>query len=252
MIDLTGKTIVVTGASRGIGAAIARVMSSVGANVVLHYGRNRAQARDVAASMSAERVLLVQADLDDPLGPLALWREAVAWKGRVDVLVNNAGIFTPTAIDDPFDAWQEAWRETLQVNLVAAANLSREALKHFRSEGGGIIINVASRAAFRGDTPDYMHYAASKAGLVALSRSIARGFAADNILAYVIAPGFVRTDMAEDFVAAHGEAAAVKDIPLGEMAAPEDVANIAAFLASGLARHATGTSIDINGASYVR
>ena len=192
------------------------------------------------------------ADLATAGAATGLWQRALAWKGRIDVLVNNAGIFTPIGIDASAEAWTEAWRTLLQINLVATADLCREALRHFRGRGGGTIINVASRAAFRGDTPDYMHYAASKAGMVALTRSIARGFAADGVVAYALAPGFVRTEMAENFVRVHGADAATRDIPLGEMVPPEEVANVAVFLASGRARHATGATIDINGASYVR
>ncbi len=252
MSDLDGKVVLVTGGSRGIGAACVRALAAAGASVVLHYGHNRAAAEAVAAGLPTDACLLVEGDLESASAPAAIWGDAVAWRGHVDVLVNNAGIFEAAGIDADPDAWRRAWQRTLTVNLVAPADLCREALGHFRTRGGGIIVNIASRAAFRGDTPDHMHYAASKGGLVALTRSIARGFAADNVLAYGVAPGFVRTDMAEDFVRVHGEPAVTDDIPLGEMATPDDVANIVAFLASGKARHATGTTIDINGASYVR
>ena len=154
-------------------------------------------------------------------------------------------------IDDDFDIWSSAWQQTLQVNLVAVADLCRLAILHFKTRKVGTIINIASRAAFRGDDPNYLHYAASKAGIVALTRSIARGFAADNILAFTVAPGFVRTEMAERFMQEFGEADIVRDIPIGKIAPPQDIANVIAFLASGLAPHATGTTIDINGASYV-
>jgi NAD(P)-dependent dehydrogenase (short-subunit alcohol dehydrogenase family) len=130
--------------------------------------------------------------------------------------------------------------------------MCREAIRHFRKRGGGIIVNIASRAAFRGDTSDYMNYAASKGGMVSLTRTIARGFASENILAYIIAPGFVFTKLNDEFFRNNGTEAATREIPLGEMAMPEDIAKVVVFLASGLARHATGTTIDINGASYVR
>ena len=250
MIDLTAKVVLVTGGSRGIGAAIVRALAGAGAEVILHYGRSRARAEAVAAEIGGCH--LVGADLDDDSAAPALWRDALAWKGRIDVLVNNAGIYVPAGVDADFDAWAEAWSRTLRVNLVATAHLCREAIRHFRGRGGGAIVNVASRAAFRGDAPDYMHYAASKAGIVALTRTIARGFGADNIVAFAVAPGFVRTEMAERFIRDHGEDAVLDEIPLGEMASPGDVANVVAFLASGLARHATGTTIDVNGASYVR
>lgn len=252
MIDLTGKVVLVTGGSRGIGAAIVRTLVGAGGEVVLHYGTSRERALALRDEVGPDRCHAVAADLNDTAAAPAMWHDALAWKGRIDVLVNNAGVYLPAGVDDDFETWAEAWAETLRVNLVSAAHLCREAVRHFRTRGGGTIVNIASRAAFRGDAPDYIHYAASKAGLVALTRTIARGFGPDNILAFAVAPGFVRTEMAEEFFAVHGEAPVVSEIPLGEVAAPEDVANVVAFLASGLARHATGTTIDVNGASYVR
>jgi len=252
MSDLNGKVVLVTGASRGIGAAIARGAGAAGAGVILHYGRSREAAEAVAGDLRETGCHMVQGDFECDADVERVWREAVSWKGRIDVVVNNAGLYAMGGVDEDFETWTGVWRRLLQVNLVAAAHLCREAVLHFRPLGGGIIVNIASRAAFRGDTPDYMQYAASKGGLVSLTRSLARGFAADNILAYVVAPGFVRTEMAEDFTRVHGEEAITREIPLGDMASPEDVAEVVLFLASGRARHATGTTIDINGASYVR
>lgn len=250
MIDLHDKVILVTGGSRGIGAATVQTLANAGADVILHYGRTQDAAQAIADKIGVEHCYLLQADLAVTNSSRALWQNAIAWKGRIDVLVNNAGIMQAAGVDDD-QFWLDAWQQTLQVNLVAVADLCREAILHFRDRGG-IIINIASRAAFRGDTPEYMHYAASKAGVVALTRSIARGFAHQNVLAYAIAPGFVSTAMADEFIQEYGEAAITRDIPLGKLAPPQDVANTIAFLASGLAPHATGTTIDINGASYVR
>ena len=252
MLELAEKVILVTGGSRGIGAAIVGAVARGGAHVILHYGRSRERAESIADDIGRDRCHLIAADLESGPAAIELWQAAVAWKGRVDVLVNNAGIFERAGIDDDVESWRRAWARTLGINLVAAADLCREAIRHFREHGGGTIINIASRAAFRGDGPDYMHYAASKGGMVALTRSIARGFGSENVLAYVVAPGFVKTEMAAAFLRRHDEDAITREIPLGEMAEPEDVANVVAFLASGLARHATGATIDINGASYVR
>jgi 3-oxoacyl-[acyl-carrier protein] reductase len=267
MIDLKGKIVLVTGASRGIGAVIAATVARAGADVVVHYGNERAGAESVAASIGADHSRIVQADLTEPGAGARLWAGAVAWKGRVDVLVNNAAVALTSGVDDETGVWSATWQRTLQVNVVAVADLCREAIRHFRerrgtnaqlagagaaAQGTGIIINIASRAAFRGDEPDYMQYAASKGAVVALTKSIARGFARDGIVAYGIAPGWVETAMARPAVQAKGMAALTRDIPMGAMAPPEDVANVVAFLASGLARHATGTTIDVNGASYVR
>ncbi|HXV22836.1 MAG TPA: SDR family NAD(P)-dependent oxidoreductase [Alphaproteobacteria bacterium] len=252
MIDFSGKVVLVTGGSRGIGAAIVETLAHAHASVVLHYGRSRVEAEALAARLGPDRCLAVQADLAEEASVPRLWREALAWRGRIDALVNNAGIAPTVRIDDDFDAWHRIWAEVLRVNLVAAADLCREAIPHFAERGGGIIVNVASRAAFRGDQPDMMHYAASKAGLVALTRSIARGYGARNITAYVVAPGFVLTEMAQQAVAEYGAQFIRKDIALPDMTGPQEVANVVAFLASGLARHATGSVVDVNGASYVR
>ena len=249
MIDLHGKAVLVTGGSRGIGASAARVLAHAGARVALHYGRGRQEAEAIAAELGPE-CHPFGADLAAPGAAFRLWDDACAWAGRIDVLVNNAAVVTPLTIEDDLQTWDRVWQETLAVNVRAAADLCRVAIHSFRTQGGGTVISVASRAAFRGDDPHLMHYAASKAALVALTRSIARGYAQDNILAYIIAPGFVRTERQEEVIRHRGEEVMLRDIPLGEMARPEDVANVIAFLASGLARHATGTTIDINGASY--
>ncbi|MER3555672.1 MAG: 3-oxoacyl-ACP reductase [Meiothermus sp.] len=249
MIDLSGKTILVTGGSRGIGAVTVKVLAKAGANVVLHYGRSQAEAEKVA--QEAGGCHLVQADLSKPGAALELWRESLAWRGQIDVLVNNGGIAPYASVEDDYNEWNRVWNETLQVNLIALADLCREAIRHFRTRGGGILINVASRAAFRGDNPDLMHYAASKGGVVALTKSIARGFGKEGILAYGIAPGWVETEMAADYIRLHA-ADIARDIPIGTVAPPEDIAHTIAFLAAGLAPHMTGATLDINGASYVR
>jgi len=252
MIDLTGKIAFVTGGGRGIGAAIVRKIVQAGGSAVLHDVKITGGAADVQKELGADRCHLVAGDLAQDSSVLEIWRQALTWRGKIDVLVNNAGIYESADVDHEFEAWSQSWHRTLQINLVAPGHFCREAIKHFRTKGGGIIVNLASRAAFRGDDADYMHYAASKAGVVAMTRTIARHFGRQGITAFAIAPGFVRTSLNKDFFDKFGVDAAAKDIPLGEIAEPEDIANTVAFLASGLARHATGTTIDINGASYVR
>ncbi len=252
MIDLSGKVILITGGSSGIGAVTVKVLAKAGAEIILHYANNLEKAQAVVDSIESNRIHLLQADLSVENAAVKMWQDALCFTGHIDILINNAGIMPSAKIADELDIWTAAWKNTLQVNLIAVADLCREAIPHFKSRNGGIIINIASRAAFRGDTPEYMHYAASKGGVVALTRSIARGFGKDGILAYAVAPGFVRTEMAEKFIQDYGEDFVTKDIPLGKIAPPEDVANVIAFLSSGLAPHATGTTIDINGASYVR
>jgi len=252
MFDFQDKVVLVTGASRGIGAAIGRVLGAAGAGLVLHAARDRAAAEKLGTEVAPGRSHVVMADLAVDEGAERLWREAMAWRGRIDVLVNNAGIYERAPLDAEAISWRQAWRRTLQINLVAAAELSRAAIGHFRERGGGIVVNVASRASFRGDGPDYPHYAASKGGMIAMTRTFARAYAREGILFYAVAPGFVRTEMAEDSFR-HGtdEAAVKREIPIGDIAPPEDVANVVAFLASGLAPHATGATVDINGASYM-
>ena len=167
--------------------------------------------------------------------------------GRIDVLVNNAGAWIASPIDDD-RAWADGWACNLGLNLQAPADLMRCAILHFRQHGGGAIVNVASRSSHRGDDAEHMAYGAAKGALLALTRGVARGYAHENVLAYAVAPGWVATDLADDAVSDSAAAA----LPLGEVTPPEDVAETIAFLASGRARHATGTTVDITGADYVR
>lgn len=249
-IDLTGKTVLVTGASRGIGSAIARQMSEAGARVAVHFMRSRERAEALVRAIGKDAQTF-GADLADPKACTRLFDEVIETFGTLDVLVNNAGVAHAIPMHAPEDEWLEKWNHTIAVNLRAAELLCRLAIRHFRKTGGGRIINVASRAAFRGDTVEYMAYAASKGGMVALTRSIARAFGKDGIRAFVLAPGFTRTDMARDFIETYGEDHALGDIALERLTEPEDIAPMAAFLASGLADHATGATIDLNAGSYV-
>ena len=248
--SLCGKTILVTGASRGVGAAIARGCAEAGARVLIHFATQRAAAEAVAAEIDAPAGDILQLDLARAGAGAALWRQALAAAGRIDGLVNNAGIFEPVSIAGEPEDWIRIWGRSLAVNLQAPADLAREAIGHFRQAAGGAIVNIASRAAHRGDDPDYLHYAAAKAGLVALTKSIARGFGGDSVLAYAIAPGWVATDMAPH--TPEGVARAKAEIPLGAMAAPEEIGALTAFLLSGACPSATGATFDVNGASYVR
>ena len=258
MIDFSGKVILLTGGSRGIGAATVKALVAAGGDVVLHYGSNSAAAEKTAHEAGAGHCHLIQVDLNEPGAGAELWRKAVAGKGRVDVLVNNAGVFSPGVLDGSDDDWSENWHRTLQINLVATADLCRQAVNTWRAEEGdgirGVIVNVASRASWRGDGPEYWSYAASKGGMISLMKTIARAHAGDGILCYAVAPGFVATDMATESFE-HDPTLrdlVVRDIPMGDIAPATDIANTICFLASGLAPHATGTTVDVNGASYVR
>jgi len=231
--------ILATGTSRGIGAAIAGAFASDDVRLVGHSTKGGNS--DIAA------------DLSDADATRALWWDAMArLDGRIDILINNAGIFEAAPIDQADDDWLAAWERTMRINLTAAAELSRLALLHFRQNNGGRIVNVASRAAYRGDSPAHWHYAASKAGLVAMTKSIARGYARDNILAFAVCPGFTMTGMADDYLASRGGEALLADIPLGRVAEPAEVAAAVRFLALEAPASMTGAVLDINGASYVR
>jgi 3-oxoacyl-[acyl-carrier protein] reductase len=228
--------ILLTGSSRGIGAAIAQALSIPGVAVAGH---------GTASGIAA--------DFDTPDGPAHLWNTALARLGDVDVLINNAGIFEATPIDLDDAEWLAGWERTLRVNLTASAILCRLAVKRWQANGRpGRIVNVASRAAYRGDSPAHWHYAASKAGMVAMTKTIARGYAKDGILAFAICPGFTMTGMAEDYLESRGGDKLLADIPLGRVAMPEEVAEMARWLALDAPASMTGAVLDVNGASYVR
>ncbi|HEX5378650.1 MAG TPA: SDR family oxidoreductase [Phenylobacterium sp.] len=232
--------VLVTGSTRGIGAAIVEALAARGARVI---GHGRAGSDGV-----------IGADLSQAGGADRLWDQALErLDGRIDVVVNNAGVFEAVAADAPLDDWHAAWSRTLQINLQASADLCRRAVLHFAERGvPGRLVNIASRAAYRGDSPAHWHYAASKAGMVAMTKSIARGYAAQGILAFAICPGFVMTGMAEDYLASRGGDRLLADIPLGRVADPAEVANAATYLALDAPPSMTGAVLDINGASYVR
>jgi len=249
-INLANKNILLTGASRGIGKAIAQALCDSGARLALHYNSNGKMARELAGSFNNGSFAL-QADLGDAGNAEEMFTRALEKMKRIDVLINNAGIAKKSPINSGNHEWLENLRKTLEVNLSASSFLCKMAINHFVSNGGGIIINISSRAAFRGDTAEYIAYAASKGGIVSLTKSIAKEFGKDGITAFNIAPGFVKTDMADDFLEEYGEEHLVKDLSLKRITNPEDLAPLVVFLASGLAEHATGTTIDVNAGSYM-
>lgn len=229
--------ILLTGSSRGIGAAIAEALSA--APDVAFAGHGTASG--------------IAADFAGPAGPRRLWDAALAQLGSIDVLINNAGVFEANPIDREDADWVAGWDRTMRINLTASAELCRFAVRHWLERGSaGRIVNVASRAAYRGDSPAHWHYAASKAGMVAMTKSIARGYAARGILAFAVCPGFTMTGMAEDYLASRGGDALLADIPLGRVADPGEVASAVTWLALHAPPSATGAVLDVNGASYVR
>lgn len=254
MTDLHGKTILLTGASRGIGAATARALGAAGASLVAHYGAHRAGAEEATAAIAANQKLLVQADLSEQGSARALWQEAVAWRGRIDVVVANAAIMPATPLDATDAEWDDGWLTVMRVNVLEPASLVREALRHYLEHGGGTLISLSSWAAQRGSAiPQLTAYAASKAALMNLTHTVARNYAADGVLAYVVAPGIVRTRMSEISAETRGGVDAVNAaLAMGEMVPPEEVADLVVYLASGTCRHLTGATIDVNGASNIR
>ena len=249
-IDLIGINILITGASRGIGQAIARLLGRADATLAIHYHQNQESAQELQKEIGSPSEIF-QADLSDSEECIRLFEQVEEKFGHIDVLINNAGIAIQSPVELEAEAWIRDWESTLKVNLSATALLCKLAIRHFLNHKGGRIINIASRAAFRGDTIDYLAYAASKGGMVSLTRSIARGFGKQNIKAFLIAPGFVRTDMAREFIDFYGEEKTISDLALNRLTEPEDVAPMVVFLASGLADHATGGTFDINAGSYV-
>jgi len=250
-IDLTSKVALVTGASRGIGNEIARQLAAAGATVAVHYSHSSAEAVALCKEIGNGAVAF-QADLAEANAAIRLFNDVVAEYGGVDILINNAGIAELAPLNKSDDEWIDSWNKTFNVNTRSTGILTRSAIQHFRTRDGGRIIYIASRAAFRGDSEEYLAYAASKGAMVSLARSVARGFGKDGITSFVIAPGFVRTAMAQDAIDAYGEDFVLGGIALKTLTEPSDVAPMVVMLASGLADHATGCSIDINAASYVR
>jgi 3-oxoacyl-[acyl-carrier protein] reductase len=232
--------ILITGASRGIGAAAYALLKKHGHRVVGHSSKGSDE--------------LVAGDLTDPTVPRKIWETALAeLDGQIDVLVNNAGIYEGVADNAADDEWHRAWNRTMSINLQAAADLSKFAVSHFLDSGiPGRIVNIASRAAFRGDSPQHWHYAASKGAMVAMTRTIARGYASEGILCFGIAPGFTVSEMTAEYLQGRGGAQIVADIPLGRVASTDEVAEVIRWLATEAPASATGSVIDVNGASYVR
>jgi NAD(P)-dependent dehydrogenase (short-subunit alcohol dehydrogenase family) len=252
MLNFAGKNVLVTGASRGIGKEIARLFAEQNARVAVHYNRNRAAAEETEASLPGGPHFVTQADVKDPAAVRHMVDAVVTEMGHVDVLVNNAGIFESHPLAEvSYETWQKAWQDILETNLIGAANTSYCAAQHMIRQGGGRIVNVSSRGAFRGE-PQGPAYGASKAGMNAMGQSLAKYLAPYNIFVGTVAPGFVETDMAKGDLAGPGGDAIRNQSPLGRVARPEEVAYTVLFLASKGAAFLTGCIIDVNGASYLR
>lgn len=252
---MTGRAILVTGSSRGIGRAVATRFAAAGDRVAVHHRDSAGLAARLAAELPGAGHVVVRADLADPAAVRAMVDEAAGRLGGLDVLVNNAGVFAPVdrphpVFDTGYDQWQAMWRRTFDVNLFGAANAAWAAAQHMR-ERGGRIINVSSRGAFRGE-PEQPAYGASKAALNSMAQSLAVALAPYGIAVACVAPGFVATDMTNAHLKAERGAAIRAQSPFGRVARPEEIAGAVHWLASAEAEWASGTIIDLNGASYLR
>jgi NAD(P)-dependent dehydrogenase (short-subunit alcohol dehydrogenase family) len=250
---LTGRTVLLTGASRGIGAATARALAAADANVIAHFRSLRSGAEHAVAALPQAQKLLLEADLRTPGGARDLWRSALAWRQAVDVLVLNAAVIPDTPIDGPDEVWDAGWEETLQVNVIGAGALMREAARYFISRGTGSIIVISSWAAEQGSRiPDLTSYAASKAAIRSLAQTFARNFADRGLRVYTLAPGVVNAGMS---IAGKDDAArqaTAKGLTMGRPVEADEVASLIAFLATDACPSLTGSTLDINGASYIR
>jgi NAD(P)-dependent dehydrogenase (short-subunit alcohol dehydrogenase family) len=252
---LEGKVVLLTGASKGIGAKTAGALAAAGALVIGHYNTDRSGAEAALAEVPAERKLLLQADAAEPRQMDTLWASAQAWQGRIDAVVLNAATMVAGGgIEDSEADWDEAWDLQWRVNVLSPSRLMRHAVSHFKPRGGGVLVTISSWAAQRGVTnPAMIAYAASKSAVKAAAQTIARGYAQHGILSYVVAPGVVRTRMSTDFAATQGgEDKVTAMLAMGEWVPPVEIARLVTFLCEGSVRHLSGATLDVNGASYIR
>ncbi len=249
---LKKQVALVTGGSRGIGKAIVQSLAKEGAQVIINYAQNEKAAKETLASLPKGKHIIVQANVGREQDVKLLIDESISHFGRIDILVNNAGIHQHHPIDKvSFGQWTNQWKKTLAVNLIGPSNLMFYTAQHMIKNGGGRVINISSRGAFRGE-PDQPAYGSSKAGLNALSQSLAQKLAPYNIYVTAVAPCFTETDMVADLLDSPAGDAIKNQSPLGRVATPEDVANAVLFLACPGSEYMTGAILDVNGASYLR
>ena len=251
-IDLTNKNILITGASKGIGQGIADYAMKMGAKVAVHYNSDKASAEALVAKYPETASKTFHADLSNTQEVVSLFENAVKEFGTIDTIILNAGVFLQHSSKDNLEDWLRVWKSTIAINLDSVGILTKLGIDHFRKQNGGRFIYIGSRAVFRGETEEYLAYAASKGGLTSLARSVARSFGKENIKSFVIAPGFTRTQMAESFIEKYGEERVLKEIALNELTTPNDLAPLVALMCSGHMDHATGATIDVNAGSHIR
>lgn len=250
-IDLTGQKILVTGASDGIGKGVADFLMQNGAQVAIHYNSNRNSAEELANKYRNESQIF-QANLANETDVLRLFEEVENVFETIDTIILNAGVFIEHSTKINTNDWMSVWKKTLDINLNSVGLLTKLGIDHYKKHKQGRFVYIGSRAVFRGETEEYLAYAASKGGVTSLARSVARSFGKDNIKSFVVSPGFTRTQMAEQFIAEYGEERVLNEIALNELTKPKDLAPLIGLMCSGLMDHATGATIDINAGSHIR
>lgn len=250
-IDLTNKTILLTGASDGIGRGVADYLMQMGGRLAVHYNQNK-EGAEALVEKHQNGSKTFQADLSQETAVFSLFERVVAEFGKIDVIILNAGVFLPHSSTSDTKAWFEVWKKTIAINLDAVGLLTKLGLDHFLEKGEGSFVYIGSRAVFRGETEEYLAYAASKGGLTSLARSVARSFGKQHIKSFIVSPGFTRTRMAESFIATYGEERVLGEIALSALTTPKDLAPLIALMCSGAMDHATGATIDINAGSHIR
>jgi len=251
-IDLKNQNILITGASKGIGQGIADYAMKMGAKVAVHYNSDKTSAESLVSKHPETQSKVFHADLSNTDDVVNLFENVVNEFGSIDTIILNAGVFMQHSTKDNLEDWLSVWKSTIAINLDSVGILTKLGIDHFRKNNGGRFIYIGSRAVFRGETEEYLAYAASKGGLTSLARSVARSFGKENIKSFVIAPGFTRTQMAESFIETHGEARVLNEIALNELTKPSDIAPLVALMCSGQMDHATGATIDVNAGSHIR
>jgi len=250
-IDLTDQKILITGGSNGIGKGVATYLMEMGAQVAVHYNNNKTAADDLVktygnGSQSFKANLAIETEI------YKLFEEVKASFGKIDAIILNAGVFLEHSTTESTQDWYAIWKKTLDINLNSVGLLTKLGIDHYKEKGQGRFVYIGSRAVFRGETEEYLAYAASKGGLTSLARSVARSFGKQNIKSFIVSPGFTRTQMAEQFIETYGEERVLNEISLNELTTPQDLAPLIGLMCSGSMDHATGATIDVNAGSHIR
>jgi NAD(P)-dependent dehydrogenase (short-subunit alcohol dehydrogenase family) len=251
-LDLTDKKILLTGASDGIGKEAAHFLMKMGAQVAVHYHTNKLSAEALVSTYKNTKSKIFKADLSNMEEVISLFNDVKMHFGNIDVLILNAGVAIKHSMNESTNDWLSVWNKTMAVNLNSVGLLTKLGIEHFKVNGEGRFIYIGSRAVFRGETEEYLAYAASKGGIVSLARSVARSFGKYNIKSFIVSPGFTKTKMAESFIKFYGKEKILNELALNELTKPSDISPLIGLMCSGLMDHATGATIDINAGSHIR